>query len=106
MINYEVVGRRIREERLSKKISQKDFAKKLGVTTGYVCQIENGQKCFNLKRFEQVAEILEKPTSYFVEGTSDDNSESIMHEIISLVKVADSKKLEMIKDVIKSIVDA
>ena len=52
MLDYNVIGRKIKEERINKKISQVEFANKLGVSTGYVSQIESGQKCFNLKRFE------------------------------------------------------
>lgn len=106
MVNYEIIGRRIKEERINKKISQTQFAKDLGVTTGYVSQIENGQKCFNLKRFEQVEKILDKPTSYFVEDSCGDDTEMLLHEIISYAKSMDSKKLQMVKEIVETIVNS
>ena len=102
MLDYNVIGRKIKEERLNKKISQVEFANRLGVSTGYVSQIESGQKCFNLKRFEQVAKILEKPTSYFIEA-SDEDEEGVIREIISELKLMKPEKLNMVRDIIESV---
>ena len=48
MVNYKEVGKRIRNARTEKKITQEKFAEMLGVSTGYISQVESGQKCFNL----------------------------------------------------------
>lgn len=102
MLDYTVIGKKIKEERLSRNMSQVEFANKMGVSTGYVCQIESGQKCFNLRRFEQVAKILEKPTSYFIES-SDEDEENIIREIVSELKLMSPEKLNMVKDIITSV---
>ena len=52
MVNYKEVGKRIRNARTEKKITQEKFAEMLGVSTGYISQVESGQKCFNLKRLK------------------------------------------------------
>ena len=102
MLDYNVIGRKIKEERVNKNISQVELANKLGVSTGYISQIESGQKCFNLKRFEQVAKILEKPTSYFIEA-SDEDEEGIIREIVSDLKLMNPEKLDMVRDIIASV---
>ena len=53
MVNYKEVGKRIRNARTEKKITQEKFAEMLGVSTGYISQVESGQKCFNLKRLKE-----------------------------------------------------
>ena len=102
MVNYKEVGKRIRNARAEKKITQEKFAEMLGVSTGYISQVESGQKCFNLKRFNEIVDIFDKPISYFVEGT-DTPEQSTIKEITDLLYNVDANKLNIIKNVIMAI---
>jgi transcriptional regulator with XRE-family HTH domain len=103
MVNYKEVGKRIRNARAEKKITQEKFAEMLGVSTGYISQIESGQKCFNLKRLKETEQILEKPTSYFIDGTEKETNNYLIDEIVELLKTLDEEKIKMIKDLAKSL---
>ena len=103
MVNYKEVGRRIRNARAEKKITQEKFAEMLGVSTGYISQIESGQKCFNLKRLKETENILEKPTSYFIDGTEKEANGYLIDEIVDILKKLDEEKIKMIKDLAKSL---
>ena len=105
MVNYKEVGKRIRNARSDKKITQEKFAEMLGVSTGYISQIESGQKCFNLKRLKETEKILEKPTSYFIDGTEKDSNGYLIDEIVEILKTLDEEKIKMIKDLAKSLSD-
>jgi len=105
MVNYKEVGKRIRNARAEKKITQEKFAEMLGVSTGYISQIESGQKCFNLKRLKETEQILEKPTSYFIDGTEKETNNYLIDEIVELLKTLDEEKIKMIKDLAKSLSD-
>ena len=105
MVNYKEVGKRIRNARSDKKITQEKFAEMLGVSTGYISQIESGQKCFNLKRLKETEKILEKPTSYFIDGTEKDSNGYLIDEIVEILKNLDEEKIKMIKDLAKSLSD-
>lgn len=37
------IGKAIKEARKSNKIEQKEFASELGITSAYLCKIENGK---------------------------------------------------------------
>jgi transcriptional regulator with XRE-family HTH domain len=37
------IGKIIKNKRITEKISQKDFAKELGISYSYLCRIENGK---------------------------------------------------------------
>jgi len=102
MVNYKEVGKRIRNARTEKKITQEKFAEMLGVSTGYISQIESGQKCFNLKRLKESEIILEKPTSYFIDGTERETNSYLIDEIVEDLKVLDEEKIKMIKELVKS----
>ena len=85
-------------------MTQEEFAEAIGVSVGYINQIETGKKCFNLKRFNEIVAIFDKPISYFVEGT-DTPEQSTIKEITDLLYNADTNKLNMIKNVIMAILE-
>ena len=105
MVNYKEVGKRIRNARTEKKITQEKFAEMLGVSTGYISQVESGQKCFNLKRLKESENILEKPTSYFIDGTEKESNNYLIDEIVEMLRSLDEDKIRMIKDLVKSMIN-
>lgn len=96
MLNYEVIGKKIKDLRIEKGMNQGAFAKKLGVSIGYVSQVEAGDKCFNLKRLEEVSEILGKPVAYFIEGANSDDRKAMEEEIGFLLRRISPDKYGMI----------
>lgn len=59
-----MITNKIENLRTIKKISQTDFAKKIGMTqTGYSQMIKNND--LKVSTLQKIAEILEKPVSYF-----------------------------------------
>lgn len=103
-MDYSLIGERIRKSRKEINMTQEEFAEAIGVSVGYINQIETGKKCFNLKRFNEIVDIFDKPISYFVEGT-DTPEQSTIKEITDLLYNADSNKLNMIKNVIVAILE-
>ena len=103
-MNYTLIGERIRKSRKEINMTQEEFAEAIGVSVGYINQIETGKKCFNLKRFNEIVDIVDKPISYFVEGT-DTPDQSTIKEITDLLYNADTNKLNMIKNVIMAILE-
>ena len=103
-MDYALIGERIRKSRKEINMTQEEFAEAIGVSVGYINQIETGKKCFNLKRFNEIVDIVDKPISYFVEGT-DTPEQSTIKEITDLLYNADTNKLNMIKNVIMAILE-
>ena len=105
MLNYEFIGKKIKNLRIEKGMNQGTFAKKLGVSIGYVSQVESGDKCFNLKRLEEVSEILGKPVAYFVEGANTDDRKAMEEEIEFLLHRISPDKYEMVIKMLNVIVE-
>lgn len=103
-MDYALIGERIRKSRKEINMTQEEFAEAIGVSVGYINQIETGKKCFNLKRFNEIVDIFDKPISYFVEGT-DTPEQSTIKEITDLLYNVDADKLNMIKNVIIAILE-
>ena len=103
-MDYALIGERIRKSRKELNMTQEEFAETIGVSVGYINQVETGKKCFNLKRFNEIVTIFDKPLSYFVDGT-ETPEQSTIKEITDLLYNADTNKLNMIKNVIVAILE-
>jgi len=100
MINYALIGKKLKDARISKKLTQAELAEELGVSTGYICQIEHGDKCFNLRRLEEVANLFDKPVTYFIDGAAGDIRASIIIEIVDILTRLPSDELEKAKEIL------
>ena len=66
-----MLGRRIREVRRQKGMSQGDLARRTGLFSSYISRIENGHVVPSLETLEKLAQALETPLYQFfseVEG--------------------------------------
>lgn len=64
-----VFGRNVKAVRLSMGLSQKDAARMIGVTQGYLSRIELGRHDSNLSIVERVSKRLGVDASRLLEGT-------------------------------------
>jgi len=55
---YQKIGENLRKIREIKGIKQESIAKQLGITTNGYGKIERGETSLNIKRLEEIAEIL------------------------------------------------
>ena len=76
-----LIGRRVKEARIEKKMSQEELGKLLGVTKVSICGYENGTRTPSLETFDLLADIFGTTTDYLlgreVPIVSEDNSEFI-----------------------------
>lgn len=105
MIDYISVGKKIKDARLNQNLTQSELADELGVSIGYISQVESGDKCFNLKRLEEVAEFLDKPIGHFLGGVGANERESLMNEIIEILSRFGDKEIEKFKKIIEIITE-
>lgn len=57
---------RISKARKDNQMNQRDLAVKLGVTKQTVSNWETGKVPLDLRRLQQIAEVLQKPIDYFL----------------------------------------
>ena len=63
-----MLGVKVRELRLSMKLTQEEFAKKLGISRSYLGDIERGRlKGNNVKIISILSDISGKPMEYFLD---------------------------------------
>lgn len=71
---YREMGRRIQQAREQAGLSQTELAAKLGCTQSALSNYELGKRRIHLSNLEQIAQLLKKPLSHFMEPTADSYS--------------------------------
>jgi len=94
MIDYAIIGKRLKDARISHNLTQAELANEIGVSTGYICQVESGDKCFNLKRLEKIAELFGKPITYFIGEAGGDIRATMIAEIVEILSKMSGEKLD------------
>lgn len=103
MIDYSLIGKKIRKVRISHNLTQTELAEELGVSTGYICQVERGDKCFNLTRLNEIAKVFERPVTYFIDGAAGDIRASMIAEIIERLSRLSDEELDKAKKILNII---
>lgn len=96
MINYEIIGNRIKEKRLEKQLTQENLAESIDVSPEYMSKIENGRVQINLKRLAELSLILECPIEYLVAGTVIQAPDYKVNEFNQLMKSCSPKEKDVI----------
>ncbi|HBH48245.1 MAG TPA: XRE family transcriptional regulator [Bacteroidales bacterium] len=97
-----LIGKRIREVRLSKGIRQEDM-ERLGISYKYFQKVENGRANVTLKTLEKIAEALEIDSTELFELplAKSKHSAKLASKISEIIKTDDevmAKKLVLIID--------
>lgn len=69
-LDYNIMGKRIKEIRLKKKITQQQLAEKLDVSVSTISRIERGDFKISLSRLNEISEFLGVKEGQILNGTS------------------------------------
>lgn len=69
-IDHKAIGQRIKSQRKKCGWTQDQLAESVGVTVGYISQIERGITRANLDMLSQIADVLDCEITYLLCGTS------------------------------------
>lgn len=105
MIDYAIIGKRLKNARISHNLTQTELANEIGVSNGYICQVESGDKCFNLNRLEKVAEFFGKPITYFIGDAGGDVRLAMISEIVDLLGHMPDEDLDKAKKMLNIIAE-
>lgn len=105
MIDYQLIGKRIKNARIKKKLTQEKLSELLDISPDYCSKIETGTVHSNLKRLSQLSEILEVPLEYLITGVVVSTPEYKNKELSELLKNANGKQISAIVKMARIIVE-
>lgn len=84
VIDYEVIGKRIKAERVKHKLTQEDMAERIETSIAFYSRIETGRTHINLSRIIEIADILNVSAGYFLTGI-EQNSDDYLYKDFRMI---------------------
>ena len=105
-LDYSIIGSRIKQARIAKNITQEDLANQIDISVAFLSRVERGNSHINLKRLNQICNLLEVSEGYVLNGSSSDSENYLEEDFALLLKSVPPKTQKLIYNVAKTIVDA
>lgn len=105
MIDYKIIGNRIKKARIKKGITQENLAEKLGISPEYCSKIECGKAKVNLERLSQISVIIDTEIEYLISGTVYESKSYLKGDIATSINGLNGSKLKAVDSIIKIIKD-
>lgn len=100
-IDYDKIGRRIRQARIEKGYSQADVGALIGCSNNHMSHVEVGQTKVSLSMLIKLGSVLEKDFDYFLMDTPYANCNTIIDdEIVKKLKKCSASTLISINKII------
>lgn len=104
-LDYKVIGSRIKEARKAKNMTQENLSEKIDVSVAFLSRIERGNSHVNLKRLNQICDILEVSEGYVLNGADSTKENYLDQEFSELLKNCSSEKQKLIYEIAKTIAE-
>lgn len=100
-MDYKALGRRIREERLKRNLTQEQLAEAIEISNSYMGQIERGERSLTIDTLIRLTNVLRVTVDYLLQEYVDPNDSIYLEQIIQLMHGRSSKQMQMALDVLK-----
>lgn len=105
-LNYSIIGIRLKQARIDKKMTQEQLAEALDVSVAYVSRIERGSTNINLKRLSEICSLLDVTEGEILSGASTQSSSYLNSAFSDLLKSCPAEKIDLIYKVAKVIAES
>ncbi len=108
-MDFQEVGRRIREAREAMGLSLRDFGPLLGYSYGTVQGWEKGRRHIGIGDLEKVARVTGRDLTFFLEGALNDHEDSQdvrkkkeLEELLRVVGKLDAESVQQVTRIVKA----
>jgi transcriptional regulator with XRE-family HTH domain len=103
--DYGVIGKRIKQAREDKGLTQEKLAESLDVSNAYISKIERGKTDVGLKRLSEISAVLEESVGYLLNGTNSSSGDYLRNEITDMLQGCSPETIKLIASIIKPLVE-
>ena len=104
-IDYKIIGERLKNARINKKLTQEALAEQMDVSVVYISRIERGNSKINLPRLNQICSILVVSEGQILNGVASNSKTYLNGEFANLLKNCPPEKVKLIYEVAKTILE-
>ncbi len=100
-IDYKIIGKRLKEARRKKGLTQDELSEKLDLSIAYLSRLENGTGKINLNRLLQICNILEVSAGEILLGVTSEDRIYLNKELAEVLQKCDGEKQRLIYEIAK-----
>ena len=104
-IDYKLLGKRIKKARVLSKIKQEQIAEQLGVSVGYISQIERGVTKISLDTLAKYVEVICADMAAIINGVDMGSKIYLNDEIDSIITDLLPKERKMLLDFVELLIN-
>ena len=101
-VNFKLIGKRVKEVRTEKGITQADLAERCKTSAQYLSQIENGRKQASLQILVSVAEVLEVSLNELLSGNQVNNPAEYQRDVLRIFEGCSSYEKRVLFELLRS----
>ena len=105
MVDYALIGSRIKEKRKNCGITQEEMAEKISVSVGYISQIERGITKINLEILAKISSVTNCEMAELISGSSNKSSIYTQEEFVECLKKLDGKERAVLLNQLRSYIE-
>lgn len=75
------IGLRIKKIREDMNLTKEEFSKKIGITSQFLCMIENGKNCLSIEKLKKLCDFTGYTSDYILFGESEKQSKINLNKI-------------------------
>ena len=102
-VDFSIIGRRIKEARKKKGLTQEQLVEKMGVSIAYLSKVETGRIHINLERLSQICNILEITEGEILNGVSNHSEKYLNFEFNELLRKCSPKQQKLAYQILQLI---
>ena len=101
-VNFKLIGKRVKEVRTEKGISQADLAERCKTSAQYLSHIENGRKQASLQTLVSVAEVLGVSLNELLSGNQVNNPAEYQRDVLQIFEGCSSYEKRVLFELLRS----
>ena len=102
-LNFKIIGLRIKESRLQKRISQAGLAERIDMSVSYISHIETAKKKASLESLVRIANALEVTVDHMLNGNQTSDPAEYRIELVQLLEGCTSYEKRIIYEIVSAV---
>lgn len=102
-VDFYIIGKRIKEARKEKNLTQENLVEKMGVSIAYLSKVETGKIHINLERLSQICGILGVTEGEILNGVSNHSERYLQSEFYNILRKCSPKKQKLAYQILQVI---
>lgn len=98
-LNFKIIGIRVKESRMHKRMSQADLAERIDMSVSYISHIETAKKQASLKSLVRIANVLGVTVDHMLYGNQTSDALEYRADLVQLLEGCTSCEKRIIYEI-------